>query len=183
MILRKNTKWQMGQRIYLCPKVIFTIRTDCFIIQLTGGDLIIRDIKTSAIINQIKGYNYLYTGDVKPDEKELFALEKGKRFYIVSLEDFKQKMSITLPRSYEAIDVYGSYSEDGKILYVPVYKYFDEDYMTLTALSRPMLSACVCWLKKIFRNKQQVLYWDSDEALARKKYVDINRICDTMKVW
>ena len=122
----QNGKWD--REFNYAQRSFFTIRTDRFIIQLTGGGLIIRDIKTSAIINQIKGYNYLYTGDVKPDEKELFALENGKHFYIVSLEDFKQKMRVTLPRSYEAIDVYGSYSEDGKILYVPVYKYVDEDY-------------------------------------------------------
>lgn len=122
----QNGKWD--REFNYAQRSFFTIRTDCFIIQLTGGGLIIRDIKTSAIINQIKGYNYLYTGDVKPDEKELFVLENGKHFYIVSLEDFKQKMRVTLPRSYEAIDVYGSYSEDGEILYVPVYKYVDEDY-------------------------------------------------------
>ena len=122
----QNGKWD--REFNYAQRTFFTIRTDRFIIQLTGGSLIIRDIKTSAIIDQIKGYNYLYTGDVKPDEKELFALENGKHFYIVSLEDFKQKMRVTLPRSYEAIDVYGSYSEDGKILYVPVYKYVDEDY-------------------------------------------------------
>ena len=122
----QNGKWD--REFNYAQRTFFTIRTDRFIIQLTGGSLIIRDIKISAIIDQIKGYNYLYTGDVKPDEKELFALENGKHFYIVSLEDFKQKMRVTLPRSYEAIDVYGSYSEDGKILYVPVYKYVDEDY-------------------------------------------------------
>lgn len=122
----QNGKWD--REFNYAQRSFFTIRTDNFVIELTGGSLVIRDIKTSEIVNQIKGYNYLYTGDVKSDEKELFALENGKHFYIVSLEDFKQKMRVTLPRSYEAIDVYGSYSEDGKILYVPVYKYVDEDY-------------------------------------------------------
>lgn len=122
----QNGKWD--REFHFSQRSIFTIRTDNFVIELTGGSLIIRDIKTSEIVNQIKGYSYLYTGDVKPDEKELFALENGKHFYIVSLEDFKQKMRVTLPRSYEALDVYGSYSEDGGILYVPVYKYIDEDY-------------------------------------------------------
>lgn len=122
----QNGKWD--REFDFSQRVFFTIRTDRFIIQLTGGSIIIRDKNTSAIIHQIKGYNYLYTGDVTPDGKELFALENGKHFYIVSLEDFKQKKKVTLPHSYEAIDVYGSYSEDGKSLYVPVYKYVDEDY-------------------------------------------------------
>ena len=30
---------------------------------------------------------------------------------------------MTLPRSYEAIDVYGSFSDDGEFLYVPVEKW------------------------------------------------------------
>lgn len=124
----QNGKWDREFDFDFSQRVFFTIRTDGLIIQLTGGSLIIRDKNTSAIISQIKGYNYLYTGDVKPDEKELFALENGKHFYIVSLENFKQKMRVTLPHSYEALDVYGSYSEDGEILYVPVYKYIDEEY-------------------------------------------------------
>ena len=40
-----------------------------------------------------------------------------------SLETLTQKLRVTLPRRYEAIDVCGRYSEDGKILYVPAYKY------------------------------------------------------------
>lgn len=122
----QNGKWH--REFNFDQRAFFTIKTEHFIFQLTGGSLIIRDKNTFTIINQIKGYNYLYTCDVKPDEKELFALENGKHFYIVSLEDFKQKMRVTLPRSYESIDVYGNYSDDGRFLYVPVYKYVDEQY-------------------------------------------------------
>lgn len=121
-------KWDREFNYDFNQRVFFTIRTDNFIIQITGGSVIIRDKNTSAIINQIEGYKYLYTGDVKPDEKELFALENGKHFYIISLVDFKQKTRVTLPRSYESIDVYGNYSENGKNLYVPVYKYVDNQY-------------------------------------------------------
>ena len=110
-------------------KEFFTIKTDKFIIALTGGSAIIRDKKTGETIQQIKGYNYLYTGDVKPDESELFALENGKHFYVISLKDFTQKLRITLPRSYEAMDVYGSFSEDGKSLCVPVCKYGTKRYL------------------------------------------------------
>ena len=52
----------------------FTINTDKFIIHITGGSVVISDKKTGAKLNQIGGYNYLYTGYVKPDETELFAL-------------------------------------------------------------------------------------------------------------
>ena len=72
----------------------YIINTDKFIIRITGGSVIISDKKTGAKLNQIKGYNYLYTGDVKPDETELFALENGKHFYIISLEDFTQKLKV-----------------------------------------------------------------------------------------
>lgn len=106
----------------------FTINTDKFIIHITGGSVVISDKKTGANLNVIKGYNYLYTGDVKPDETELFALENGKHFYIISLEDFTQKLRVTLPRSYEAIDVYGSFSKDGAFLYVPVHKWGKNGY-------------------------------------------------------
>ena len=129
-IIRKipNGKWDRRFDYSFNKRAFFIITTDNFIIQITGGSLTIIDKKTNKKLNQIKGYNYLYTGDVNPNEKELFALENGKHFYIVSLEDFTQKLKVTLPRSYESIDVYGSYSKDGKFLYVPVYKYIEEQY-------------------------------------------------------
>ena len=106
----------------------FTIHTDKFIIHITGGSVVISDKKTGTLLNQIKRYNYLYTGDVKPDETELFALENGKHFYIISLEDFTQKLRVTLPRFYEAIDVYGSFSSDGEMLYVPQQRWRKDGY-------------------------------------------------------
>lgn len=121
----QNGRWGREFDYDFSKREFFTITTDNYVIQITGGSIIIFDKKSGTKLNQIKGYNYLYTGDVKPDEKELFALENGKHFYIVSLENFTQKQRVTLPRSYESIDVYGSFSEDGKLLYVPVYKYVD----------------------------------------------------------
>ena len=106
----------------------FTIHTDKFVVHITGGSVVISDKKTGTLLNQIKRYNYLYTGDVKPDETELFALENGKHFYIISLEDFAQKLRVTLPRFYEAIDVYGSFSSDGEMLYVPVQRWRKDGY-------------------------------------------------------
>ena len=106
----------------------FTINTDKFIIHITGGSIVISAKKTGEKLNQIRGYNYLYTGDVKPEDSELFALENGKHFYIISLEDFTQKLKITLPRFYEAIDVYGSFSGNGEFLYVPVRRWRKNGY-------------------------------------------------------
>ena len=121
-------KWQRVINFDFDCQDFFTITTEKFIIRITGGSIIISDKIDDVPISRIKGYNYLYTGDVKPDEKELFALENGKHFYIVSLEDFTQKLKVTLPRSFESIDTYGSYSEDGKYLYIPVQKYVDKHY-------------------------------------------------------
>ena len=124
----QSGKWLREFDYDFNKREFFTIFTDNYIIQITGGSIVIFDKKTENKLDQIKGYNYLYTGDVKPDEKELFALENGKHFYIISLEDFTQKLRVTLPRSYEAIDVYGNFSEDGELLYVPVHKYIDNQY-------------------------------------------------------
>ena len=124
-----NSRWDRKFH-YGCQqtKAFFTITTENFIIKLTGGSVIILNKKTKEKLKKITGYNYLYTGDVKPDETELFALENGKHFYIISLEDFTQKLKVTLPRSYEALDVYGSFSDDGKFLYVPVHKWSGNGY-------------------------------------------------------
>ena len=69
------------------------------------------------------------TGDVKPDESELFALENGKHFYIISLTDTRPIKRITLPTGYEAIDVCGEYTGDGALLRVPVEKYSNGKYI------------------------------------------------------
>ena len=121
-------KWIREFDFELGAKVFFSITTDKYIVQLTGGSIIILDKDTKNELNRIRGYNYLYTGDVKPDETEVIALENGKHFYVYSLEDFLEKKRVTLPRGYEAIDVYGEYSLDGKFLYIPVYKYVGDGY-------------------------------------------------------
>lgn len=105
-----------------------TVSTTRFIVQFTGGSVIICDRATGNEMNRYSGYHYLYTGDVKPDESELFALENGKHFYIISLTDTRPIKRITLPTGYEAIDVCGEYTGDGKLLRVPVEKYADGKY-------------------------------------------------------
>lgn len=121
-------KWKREFDFDFDTKVFFTITTDLYIIQLTGGSVIIRNKTHDHEIKCLKGYHYLYTGDVKPDESELFVLENGKHFYVISLKNYVQIKKVTLPRTYEAIDVYGDFSDDGKTLLIPVYKYVDNEY-------------------------------------------------------
>lgn len=104
-------------------KAFFTIYGERYAVLLSGGSATVEDGRTGEQLARFKDFNYLYTGDIKPDESEFFALENGKHFYVFSLADFTQRLRVTLPRRYEAIDVCGRYSEDGKILYVPAQKY------------------------------------------------------------
>lgn len=102
-----------------------TVTTTRFIVKFTGGSVIICDRPTGNEMNRYSGYHYLYTGDVKPDESELLALENGKHFYIISLTETRSIRRITLSTGYEAIDVCGEYTDDGRLLRVPVEKYTD----------------------------------------------------------
>ena len=104
-------------------RAFFTICGERYTVLLNGGSATVEDGRTGEQLARFKNFNYLYTGDIKPDETEFFALENGKHFYVFSLEDFTQRLRVTLPRRYEAIDVCGRYSDDGKLLYVPAYKY------------------------------------------------------------
>ena len=101
--------------------------SESFAIEITGGSVRIFRKPANALIKEFKGYKYLYTGDIRPDETEFFALENGKHFYIYSLVSFEQIMRVTLPRTYESIDIYGFYSDDGKILNIPAHRYIYEN--------------------------------------------------------
>ena len=103
----------------------FTITTDTFVIRITGGSVRFFDKRNEQLIHTVKGFTYLYTGDVNADETELMALENGKHFYIFSLKDLSQIKRITLPKNYDSIDLCGNFSEDGKILYVPVKRFIE----------------------------------------------------------
>ena len=105
----------------------FLVTSEHYSIYITGGSVKIYDRVTKVPLKIFSGYQYLYTGDVSPDEKELVALENGKHFYVYSLDDLEQRLRVTLPRGYEAIDVYPFYSEDGNVLYVPVQRYIYTD--------------------------------------------------------
>lgn len=119
-------KWTREFDYDWSTNTFFTIYSDSYIVELTGGSIKVFKRKTKEELFRIKGYSYLYTGDIKPDESELFALENGKHFYVFSLKEAVQTKKVTLPRTYESIDLYGTYSKDGKSLFVPVAKYIDE---------------------------------------------------------
>lgn len=99
------------------------VQSEKFLIEITGGSAKIIDRNTGKLIKAFKGYTYLYTGDIRPDESEFFALENGKHFYVYSLNTFELIKRITLPKGYESIDVNGFYSYDGNILNIPVQRY------------------------------------------------------------
>ena len=122
----KTGKWK--RVLAFGGKAFCTVTTENYVVQITGGSILITLKDTNHVVLHRKGYHYLYTGDVSPDETQLCVLENGKHFYIITLSDFLPVQRITLPRSYEAIDVYPTYSADGTALYVPVQKYADGDY-------------------------------------------------------
>ena len=123
----ENTKF----KCYNCYEVSFMWKycaeSNSFIIEITGGSVRIIGKENRNLLKVFKGYNYLYTGGINPDETDFFALENGKHFYIYSLKDFDLVKRVTLPRTYESIDVCGFYSDDGKILNIPAQRYVYED--------------------------------------------------------
>lgn len=123
----KVGNWEREFNYDWSTNIFCTIISSRFVVQLTGGSVRIFDRAAKKELCHFKGYNYLYTGDIKPDESQLFALENGKHFYIFSLEKLELIKKVTLPRCYEAIDVYGTFSDDGKSLFVPVQRYSDKE--------------------------------------------------------
>lgn len=106
------------------------IASNQFIVQLTGGSIIIKDRHSDEVFKKYTGHHYLYTGDISPDETECFALENGKHFYIYSLENFALIKRVTLPKCYESIDMYGHYSEDGKFIYIPASRWVGNEKLS-----------------------------------------------------
>jgi hypothetical protein len=105
----------------------YSVTSDNFIIQITGGSIMIFDRQTNAMLRQHKGHHYLYTGDISPDETRCFALENGKHFYAYSLENCELIKRVTLPRGYECIDMYGRYSDDGTQICIPAHKWIGNE--------------------------------------------------------
>ena len=116
-------KWQRSFDFDPHTRAFFTIATDRYEIVLRGGSLTIADKTTPSAPFRKKGFRYLYTGDVSPDENVLAALENGKHFYIFSLQNFGAPRRVTLPRGYESLDGYPSFSPDGAQLLVPAVRY------------------------------------------------------------
>lgn len=112
------------------PGCQYHIASNKFIVQLTGGSIIIRDRHSNEIFKRHTGHHYLYTGDISADETECFALENGKHFYVYSLENFELIKRVTLPKTYESMDMYGHYSEDGKFIYIPAARWVGNPYIS-----------------------------------------------------
>ena len=105
----------------------YTVTSNKFIIQITGGSIAIFDRQTNALLGKHKGHHYLYTGDISPDETQCFGLENGKHFYVYSLETYELIRRITLPRGYECVDMYGHYTENGSQICIPVHKWIGNE--------------------------------------------------------
>ncbi len=105
----------------------YLLESNLYKIEITGGSVRIIDRYTNTLKKEFKGYTYLYTGALHPNEIEFFALENGKHFYVYSLENLELKQRITLPRGYDSIDVCGFYSEDGTIINIPAERYVYDD--------------------------------------------------------
>ncbi len=115
------------------PDWRYTVESNSYIVQMTGGSVYITEKSTGTLLKHFKGLNYVYTGDIKPDESECFALENGKHFYVYSLKNCELIKRVTLPKFYESIDMLGFYSENGAFLNIPVSRWISkserkEDY-------------------------------------------------------
>lgn len=108
-------------------RTFFTVCGYGYTIKLSGGSIVVCDEEGNKLSSR-KGFNYLYTADIRPDAKEVFALENGKHFYVFELPDLSRERRITLPRGLECVDMYGKYSEDGKRLLVPAHRYGKNAY-------------------------------------------------------
>lgn len=121
-------KWRRVFDFEFGKRAFFTIETDRFQIVLSGGSVCVFGRDTHAQCFQMRGFHYLYTGDVSPDGQLLAALENGKHFFLFSLQTFTLIRRVTLPRGYESIDGYPTFSEDGSELIVPVSIYRAGEY-------------------------------------------------------
>ena len=101
------------------PGYQYRIASNKFIVQLTGGSIIIRDRHSNEIFKRHTGHHCLYTGDISADETKCFALENGNHFYVYSLENYELIKRVTLPKAYASMDMFGHYSENGKFIYIP----------------------------------------------------------------
>lgn len=105
------------------PRYCYTITSNRYVVEITGGSIIIKDRTAGVVLKRHSGHKYLYTGDIHPDETQCFALENGKHFYVYSLKDGELVKRVTLPKGYEAMDVYGFYEGDGTVLSIPAQKW------------------------------------------------------------
>ena len=108
-------------------RTFFTVCGYGYTIKLSGGSIVVCDGDGNKLSSR-KGFNYLYTADIRPDAKQVFALENGKHFYVFDLPHLSRGRRITLPRGMECIDLYGKYSEDGTRLFVPAMRYGTRSY-------------------------------------------------------
>lgn len=111
----------------------YMVISDFYVIQMTGGSIMIKNRGDMSVLKRHTGHKYLYTGDIHPDESVCIALEYGKHFYVYSLRDYELIKRVTLPRGFESVDQDARYTEDGRFLLVRAHRWvairgWDEGY-------------------------------------------------------
>lgn len=124
---------------------LFRVTSNRFIVQITGGSIIILDRNTQKQLKRHKGYAYLYTGDISPDEKLCFALENEKYFLVYSMENYELIKRVTLPRSIFAQICAAILRKTGSTYVFPEANLFP----TSTALAATMNICCFTMLSMI----------------------------------
>ena len=163
----------------------YSVRSNKFIIQITGGSISILDRQTQTPLKRYSGHHYLYTGDISPDEKQCFALENGKHFYVYSLENFELIKRITLPRGYQCIDMYGHYSEDGTQICIPVNR-----YISANTSSGGYYEYVMCkydaqqleLIEKVILDDPQPYQWITDEILPQSDEYESGRLQQILEI-
>ena len=145
----------------------YSITSNAYIVRITGGSITILGRKTNAILKQHKGHHYLYTGDIRPDEMQCFALENGKHFYVYSLENYELIKRVTLPRDYECIDMYGHYTEDGKYICVPAHKWIGNESISEGYYEYVMCrydAQALSLIEKVIIDNPKKYWWKTDDT-------------------
>lgn len=158
------------KRICREPKWNYAIISDSYIVQMTGGSVYIKEKTTDAVVS-FKGLQYVYTGDIKPDESECFALENGKHFYVYSLVSYELIKKVTLPRFFESIDMIGFYSNDGEFLYIPAYRWISEVKDKENYYNKGHYQYAVCkYETKNYRLVEKVIVENIDDYMWSTKF-------------
>ena len=88
-----------------------------YIIACTGRRAIILN-RQYQLLHTIEKLDYVYDGEVSPDEKKLLLVSTGNKFYVVDLETYEmERVTVRSPYN-EGIEGRGCWSFDGKSIFI-----------------------------------------------------------------